>query len=575
MAIDFPALRDRFPITEVLARMGITIPNTARPGSAGATEQASARFRVAAAALGLGHGPDDSQGVLIKPETPERSWWAFHDERGGDVVELVRAASGVGLREAVALLETTNSVGRPAPIPVNRDPAAHAGQDGRYAARSAFYEEPDLSRTPVERVRAINAEAWRYYTLPKLAERAKAYLVGRGVDADGLTALEEQTGAPMAGHTTRSATGLVDHLTKKGFTVEEMVDAGWAAHRLPTAPTDRDEAVTEVTGRVVDRFRDRVLIPFKTETGEVLGVTGRNVNPDAGDRTPKYLNHPKTVLFDKSEVLYRPTEHQVSARGGAVVVEGTLDALAIAAAAARAGVSEHFAPCSQSGVSLTAQVADRVAAISPRPPIVCGDPDPAGISATARWARSTMTGLHREVLTVTLPQGTDPLDWLAGQGTIGLLAFSSYGCLDDVDHLRPTPAGGVLARQEFTAALDRAAKTVGRDLEPHELHQVLPPVLGRLRELAAAVPDREAGRRFAAAAAGELVQHVDGHPAGWYADQIAGQISSESISAPAKPPPVSGAVRQPQRPVEAARRREFAGYDGPAAAVAPSPVVQL
>lgn len=490
--IDFAGLRARHDVRAVLTRMGIDPPPGDRP------------FRVGAAALGMSHGVDDSQGVLIKPGE-EHCWWAFHEQRGGDVVGLVRAATGLGLREAVTVLEQGG------PIAVTRDPNTLVDDAGRIAARSSYYEDPDLDRTPVDRIMAINEQAWRYYTLPKLAEKARDYLLERGID---VTALEKATGEPLAGHTPRSPSGLVDQLQSRGFSAEELIDAGWAAR--PRAG-----------GELRDRFRDRLLVPFRDETGRVLGVTGRAVTWSTDDRAPKYLNHPKTVTFDKSQVLYRPFEAQpVSSRASVVAVEGTLDALAISAVAARAGMLEHFAPVSQSGISLTPGVADRVAKISPRPPIVCGDSDEAGMVATARWASETMTRSHREVLAVTLPEGLDPLDWLKREGPIGLLAFSSWQCLADEDHVRPRPAGGVLAAKVLT---DLVAEQPDK-----ELWELAAPAVERLAVVAASVQAPGAAERFAREAAASLTTRIDGRPASWYVDQLTGHEPR-----PGRPPPAA------------------------------------
>lgn len=78
-----------------------------------------------------------------------------------------------------------------------------------------------------------------------------------------------------------------------------------------------------------------------------------------------------------------------------------------------------FAPVSQSGLSLTDQVAPRIFALHPRPPILCGDGDTAGQRATAAWAQRAIRAYHREVLTLSLPDGLDPAEWLAHHGTPG------------------------------------------------------------------------------------------------------------------------------------------------------------
>ena len=500
--VDLEVVRAQHKVVDVLARMGIDTP--AEAGAAGGHRH----FRVPAAALGLGHGRDDSQGVLIKPSEAKHCWWAFHDRVGGDVIALVQAATGTTLLDAVDLLEAGG------PIAVNRDPGVKVDASGRVQARSSFYEDPDLDRTPVERVQAINAEAWRYYTLPQLADRARTYLAGRAID---VTALEETAGAPLAGHTPHSATGLVDQLRRRGFSDDEMVDSGWAAR--PREQTGDTPAPAELR----DRFRDRVLLPFRDEEGQVVGVTGRSVDWTPESRAPKYLNHPRTATFDKSNALYRPLERPVSSKASAVVVEGTLDALAIAAAAATAGVVDHFAPLSQSGVSLTPQVLGRVAAITARPPIAVGDSDTAGRGATARWAEAMMTGLGREVLTVQLPEGLDPADWMTQRGREGLMAFSSWNCLDDADHLRPRPAGGVLALEALRAA---------REKHPdREVWELVDDVVDDLATRAATVRDPAALQRFAREAAAILVTVVDGRPAA----MLAAAVEAKALTQVAQP----------------------------------------
>ena len=347
----------------------------------------------------------------------------------------------------------------------------------------------------MERIEAINAEAWHYYTLPQLADRAREYLGCRGID---VTALEEAAGGPLAGHTPRSATGLVDQLRRRGFSDDEMVDSGWVARpRTPAAVDDGAAGTAPAPVELRDRFRDRVLLPFRDEAGNLVGVTGRAVDWEPGSQAPKYLNSPRTATFDKSQVLYRPVEHPVSDRASAVVVEGTLDALAIAAVAAAAGVLEHFAPVSQSGVSLTPEVAERVCAITARPPIVCGDADPPGMVATARWATSLMRTQHREVLALTLPAGSDPAAWLVEQGPGGLAAFSSWNCLEDNDRLRPRPAGGAIA--------DAALATARAQSPDAPLHTLAAPVIEMLANIAATGPGDPAEVRFATAAAERIV----------------------------------------------------------------------
>ncbi|MFP5283814.1 MAG: hypothetical protein ACLGIF_10240, partial [Actinomycetes bacterium] len=55
-------------------------------------------------------------------------------------------------------------------------------------------------------------------------------------------------------------------------------------------------------GRLVDVFRDRLMVPLTNRDRAVVGFIGRR-GPAAGDDVPKYLNSPQTAVFCKREVL--------------------------------------------------------------------------------------------------------------------------------------------------------------------------------------------------------------------------------------------------------------------------------
>jgi DNA primase len=60
-----------------------------------------------------------------------------------------------------------------------------------------------------------------------------------------------------------------------------------------------------------------------------------------------------TATFDKSRFLYRPARYPLSSNAQAIVVEGVMDALAIAAAAAaERGQLNAYAPVATSGLAV-------------------------------------------------------------------------------------------------------------------------------------------------------------------------------------------------------------------------------
>ena len=188
-------------------------------------------------------------------------------------------------------------------------------------------------------------------------------------------------------------TSLVDHLRRHGVTDEEMLITG--------------VAVIASTGRLIDRFRDRVVFPI-IHDGKVLGFVGRR-RPDLTDvdRTgPKYLNTGDTPLFHKGAQLFGALDDQLSVGAIPVIVEGPMDAIAVTLASR--GRYIGVAPL---GTSLTDEQAHQLARIG-RQPIVATDADLAGRIAAERdfWILSCY---RLDPLHARLPAGTDPADLLA------------------------------------------------------------------------------------------------------------------------------------------------------------------
>ncbi|MEA5054415.1 MAG: transfer protein Tra, partial [Propionicimonas sp.] len=133
----------------------------------------------------------------------------------------------------------------------------------------------DCPATP-ERLAHINELATCYYEQCFTDSWARPYLIERfHQDLAGSTF--------RPGYAPDSWTALVTHLRRQGVTDPEMLAAG--------------VATTASTGRLIDRFRDRVVFPI-THQGQILGFVGRR-NPaytDNDQHGPKYLNTPDTPL---------------------------------------------------------------------------------------------------------------------------------------------------------------------------------------------------------------------------------------------------------------------------------------
>jgi conjugative relaxase-like TrwC/TraI family protein len=202
------------------------------------------------------------------------------------------------------------------------------------------------------------------------------------------------------GHAPAGWTNLVDHLRQFGVSDDEMIITG--------------VATMASTGRLIDRFRGRVVLPIIND-GQVLGFIGRR-HPEVSDidrAGSKYLNTGETPLFHKGAQLYGVVQDQPSVGAIPVLVEGPMDAIAVTLASR--GRYLGVAPL---GTSLTEEQAAQLARLAVHPIIATGA-DRAGRIAAERdyWLLSC----HRlDPRYAPLPEGIDPADLLALRGPTAL-----------------------------------------------------------------------------------------------------------------------------------------------------------
>lgn len=211
-------------------------------------------------------------------------------------------------------------------------------------------------------------------------------------------------------------TTLTDHLRASGCDVEELLAAGLV--------------IRTRHGNIIDRFRDRVTLPVHNLDGETVGFVGRAA-PNVGDDVPKYLNSPRTQLYDKSTLLFGLAEQQPLLASGAVpvIVEGPLDVLAVHIANAQSDTPlAAVAPC---GTALTSTQVDSLAKLSGNRVLVAFDADAAGARATAA-AYGLLATRFTQLHAADLAAGGDPAELLQAGGCAALReALSSNEPLAD------------------------------------------------------------------------------------------------------------------------------------------------
>ena len=261
------------------------------------------------------------------------------------------------------------------------------------------------------------------------------------LDSRGLTAA---TLSHELGHAPAGWTGLTGHLHELGYADNHLEAAG--------------VAVRARTGMLVDRFRDRLMLPVHDSGGDLVGFVGRS-HPDSAPDTPRYLNTPSTDLYSKSDVLYGLGPHRAAIRDGyaPVICEGPLDAVAVDLAARHSTVPLPVVGVAASGTAFTASHAAQVAQlVEGRIVYLAFDGDDPGRAATAAaWRRLTDAGVAT-VRAADLPPGTDPADQLRAGGP-GAIAETILGA---------RPAATVVADHRLDA-VPKLDGDVGRQLSAY------------------------------------------------------------------------------------------------------------
>ena len=360
------------------------------------------------------HGhPDRSPSMRLYLD--DNRFYCFGCSAKGDVIDWVTQTERVSIPAALAILDSARPLVNawagqaPQTHQPGEHPAGHNSRPGR----------PEVDRTPPGRVLAALQAAWAHYAGPAGRAQAGAYLQRRGIRID---ILEARTGRAEAGHTPQGATRLTHTLRAQGFSDDELVDAGLAQRHGD--------------GTLTDFYRDWLLIPVRDTQHHVIGIIGRDT---AGrDRRAKYKNPPRTAVYDKSVDLYQPLPDPAPPNGQVVVVEGTLDAIAVAVAAINARCDRLYCPVTQSGRELSPHQLRHVLDKSPNPPILAFDSDPAGQDSARRY-HTAIAKLARQADIARLPAGHDPASWLAEHGADRLQALAAHHAFRDPD--RPPPNG--------------------------------------------------------------------------------------------------------------------------------------
>jgi len=176
--------------------------------------------------------------------------------------------------------------------------------------------------------------------------------------------------------------------------------------KVPAELLQRSGLVFVREGRMVDMFRNRLIIPIRRDSGTTVAFGGRAL--EAGQQ-PKYLNSPETPIYSKSRTLYGldVTKAAIRKLNYSVLVEGYFDLAQLW----QAGIQPVVAPCGTALTNSQARILKRFATKV----VLSFDPDAAGQKAAAS-SSELLVAEGFQVNVAVLPQGSDPDTFVRREG---------------------------------------------------------------------------------------------------------------------------------------------------------------
>lgn len=357
--------------------------------------------------------------MLIERDTGK--WYCLSCGEGGNVISFVMKLFSVSFESAVAWIAQTCGIEIPqsvADLAVERNRVKERLLKANRCA-ATFY--------------------WHGLRLEKSGEAMK-YLVDRGVSL-------EYANAFGLGYADRSSNSLRDHLRKNGFTDEELVISGLCCK--------------SDSGKIYDRFRDRIMFPIMDDGNRVIAFGGRILHPvknKDGKDVPKYLNTPDTPIFDKGSTLYGMNRASKFAFDHLIVCEGYMDVLSMH----QAGFPNAVAGL---GTALTDRNADVIASRT-KTALLCYDMDDAGRNALERAA----TKLSERGVRMFVPDfrpAKDPDEFLKKEGRDAFVRR-----LGNATPLAIYEAGRLASNEPNVKEIAEIALKYGWDVDPAAIASV-------------------------------------------------------------------------------------------------------
>ena len=152
-------------------------------------------------------------------------------------------------------------------------------------------------------------------------------------------------------------------------------------------------------GRLYDRFRGRVIFPFISVSGKIVGFAGRILVQN--DKAGKYVNSPTSLIYEKHNELFGlyQAKQEISRNDACYLVEGQMDVIQLVQSGIRNVVASGGTALTYQQIRLIHRFTENINLLY--------DGDKAGIKAAMRGIDMMLEeGLNVRI--ILLPDGEDP-----------------------------------------------------------------------------------------------------------------------------------------------------------------------
>jgi DNA primase len=291
-------------------------------------------------------------------------YYCFGCGKGGSVIQFIMETENFDYVEAIRFLAERARIPLPEGDSEQEKAIARKKQDLlkiNVEAARFFYEQLNDQR---------NSQARKYLNRRKVSESiARKFGIGYSPEEWDI---------------------LYRHLRKKGYDDEILLDSGLIIKG-------------KNGGSCFDRFRARIVFPIFDIRGNLLGFGGRVIN----DGSPKYMNSPETLVYNKRKNLFALNFAKNSREKRIIIVEGYMDVISLHQYGIINTVASLGTALTEEQGRLLKKYAEEI--------VISYDADSAGQAATMRGL-DLLNDVGCSVKVLVIPNGKDPDEFIKRNG---------------------------------------------------------------------------------------------------------------------------------------------------------------